>query len=378
MIESPNEIINFGAGPAKLPKAVTQKLQQSLGNFDGTGIGIHEISHRSTNFAALMASIEDRTRQLIGREQSERFSVLFMQGGGTLQFSAVPMNLIDDKVIDKLVYLVTGNWSRQAAQEAISLGYNVQMVELNALAEVDWDQIRSDIHHHAPKLVYYCDNETIDGIEMPSSTFIAEKLQIDPSKTILVSDMSSNFMSRSIDLSRMGLIFASAQKNIGPSGIAVVLVRRDLLQRHHRQKNLPKMLDYHLFEKHGSLYNTPPTFALHAVNLVLGWIIEEFGTLEAVDQFSKQKASLLYDIIDRSPSTMINKVPAEYRSRMNVIWQLKETSKESGFLEQAKALGMVQLKGHRSVGGLRASLYNAITLEETRNLADLLSQNNNK
>jgi len=372
MIESPRVIINFGAGPAKLPKVVTQKLQQSLVDFNGSGVGIHEISHRSANFAAIMASIEDRTRQLIGREQSERFSVLFMQGGGTLQFSAVPMNLINDKANDKLVYLVTGNWSRQAAQEAACLGYNVESIELNALAEVDWDQIRFDIHQHAPKIVYYCDNETIDGIEMPSCAFIGHKLQIDPAKTILVSDMSSNFMSRPVDLSKMGLIFASAQKNIGPSGIAVVLIRKELLQS--PQKNLPKMLDYHLFEKHGSLYNTPPTFALHAVDLVLGWIIDEFVTLEAVDQFSKQKAIALYDIIDRSPSTMINKVPAEYRSRMNVIWQFKEASKESKFLEQAIALGMLQLRGHRSVGGLRASLYNAITLEETRALADLLSK----
>lgn len=362
-------VINFGAGPAKLPPAVLEKIHAQLLDYEG-GMSILETSHRSPTFDKIIRGAEDRVRRLVGG--CEEHAVLFMQGGGTLQFSAAPMNLAGKD--ETLWYIATGQWSRKAAEEAEALGYNVKTVELE-LSEGGLERAREIIHKDgAPSYLYYCDNETIDGIEFPSSQYLASALSLDPALTTIVCDMSSNFLSRPIDVSQFGLIFATAQKNIGPAGVTIVLVRKDLLQR-GMVTAIPKMLDYRVFAKDGSLYNTPPVFSIYATGLVIEHLESEFdGSLEAIDQFSKHKSSILYDAIDQSAGKLVNKVPHQFRSRMNVVWQTASPEDESLFLKEAKEHGMVQLKGHRSVGGMRASIYNAITVEETQQLADLINK----
>ncbi len=367
-------VINFGAGPAKIPPAVVQELSDALNPFQ-EAIGILEMSHRSKKFTEIIQSGESKIRSLAG--VGDEHSVLFMQGGGTLQFAAAPLNLIGDDKHIPLYYLITGHWSRQAAFEAINLGYNVQMIELiekdeaGRMSFIDLAITKDRLFEHGnPHYLYYCDNETIDGIEFPTSTFVVDSLGIDCAKTRVVCDMSSNFLSRLIETSKFSLIFATAQKNIGPSGVTVVILQRGILQK---SSHLPKMLDYSIFEKHKSLYNTPPCFSVFAVERVLAWLTANFESLEQIDQFSREKASVLYAILDTRPDIFINKVPSMYRSRMNVVWQFVESKKEAEFLALAESKGMQQLKGHRSVGGLRASLYNAITLTETRALVDILA-----
>lgn len=363
--------INFGAGPAALPKPVLQQIQSEFLDYQGEGMSILEMSHRTPAFDRIISSAEERVRTLAG--VGPEWAVLFMQGGGTLQFSAVPMNLVADKS-RALDYVVTGQWSRKAAEEAQRLGFNVRIHEMNGtgLSDEGFSRLKDTIHaDEDPFYVYYCDNETIDGIEMPNSEYISKILDLDARKTILISDMSSNFLSRPMDMKRFGLIFATAQKNIGPAGVTIVLVRRDLLASN--ETALPKMLDYRLFAKEASLYNTPPVFAIYVTELVLAWLQETFhGSLAKVDDFSKSKGALLYEAIDGSHGKMMNSVPRPFRSRMNIVWQYANSADEKTFMAQASAARMVQLKGHRSVGGMRASLYNAITLQETKELAQLL------
>lgn len=362
---------NFGAGPAALPKPVLHQIQSELLNYQNEGLSILEMSHRSPAFDQIIGAAEERLRRMVGAGQE--WAVLFMQGGGTLQFSAAPMNLVGDKG-RRLEYVVTGQWSCKAAEEARRLGFNVRVHEMKGedLSEAGFARLKATLHADGPPFyVYYCDNETIDGIEMPSSDYIASALGLDASQTLLVSDMSSNFLSRPIDMRPFGLVFATAQKNIGPAGVTVVLVRRNLLAE--VEEALPKMLDYRLFAKEASLYNTPPVFAIYVTNLVLAWLEDTFqGSLASVDVFSRSKAALLYSAIDGASGRMVNSIPTPFRSRMNVVWQYGRAKDEARFVAAAAEARMVQLKGHRSVGGMRASLYNAITLEETALLAQLL------
>lgn len=360
--------INFGAGPAKLPESVMAKIQSELLDYDNEGIGILEMSHRSPTFSGIIGKAEERLRRLVGIGSD--YEVLFMQGGGTLQFAAAPMNLAKDK--DQVLhYLVTGQWSKKAAEEAKILGYRVNEVELKDLTLEGLDSAKDLIFKDGtPFNIYYCDNETVDGIEFPSASFLSDRWNLDTSKTCLVSDMSSNFLSRPIDISKFGMVFASAQKNVGPAGLTVVVVRKDLI-KHAVQ--LPKMLDYRVFAKEKSLYNTPPSFAIYVTELVLKWLEETFDeSLANVDDFSNAKSQMLYNLIDQSNGRLVNQIPPMFRSRMNIIWQMPNTEEEALFFQLSKEASMVQLKGHRLVGGIRASLYNAITLDETEALASLL------
>lgn len=365
----------FGAGPAKLPEEVLQEAQSELLNWRDTGVGILEISHRSAEFAELMRESEARLRRIVGIPDD--YAVLFMSGGGTLQFAAVVCNLLkrDATAVD---YLISGTWSTKACEEAKKLlaDRNVQVNPVALLSEseervtlpAEWA-----LSPHAA-YVYYCDNETVDGIEMPSAEYIANILTARGVGVPVVCDMSSNFLSRPVDVSKFGVIFATAQKNFGPAGVTIVIVRRDLLgaDGEDRLLPLPSMLDYGMFARHGSLYNTPPSFAISVCNLVFHWIEKRFGgDLTQLAVYSEQKSKLLYNCISESEGLYRCVAPCGFRSRMNVVFRIClddgaiSEELEAKFVGEAKAQGLLQIKGHRSVGGIRVSLYNAVRMEDT-------------
>ncbi|CAG8608007.1 603_t:CDS:1 [Cetraspora pellucida] len=370
---TPN-VLNFGAGPAKLPTSVLQRAQAELLNYNNTGMSVMELSHRSKEFDNLHNKAQRDLRTLLNIP--DNYKILFMQGGGNTQFAVVVYNLLATKrhQIDDLEeefnppldYLITGSWSLKAAEEAKKLYNNVNIVfdakkfygSYGSIPpKEDWKLSGSKAAY-----VYYCDNETVNGVEFNNIP------EIDPSVP-LVCDMSSNILSRRFDISKFGVIYAGAQKNIGAAGLTVVIVREDLLVRSKNFDNknsdipaIPSMLDYKIMADHNSLYNTPPTFSIYISSLVFEWLLE-LGGVEAIEKTNLTKAKKLYEIIDNSK---IYKSPVEksVRSRMNVPFKIQREELESEFLKGAIELGMLQLKGHRSVGGIRASIYNAITLED--------------
>ncbi|QYJ99787.1 3-phosphoserine/phosphohydroxythreonine transaminase [Shewanella psychrotolerans] len=341
---------NFCAGPAMLPVEVMNKAQMELLDWNGQGVSVMEISHRSKEFIALTEQAEADIRELMSIPND--YHVLFMHGGGRGQFAAVVNNFLGDK--GKALYLVDGSWSSAAVDEAIKLAGSDQIDTINIvdksntikkvaipnLGELDKDY----------RYVHYCPNETVDGIE------IFEELD---SPWPIVADMSSNIMSRQIDVSRYGLIYAGAQKNIGPSGLCIVIVKDELLQ--HPQLAQASIMDYRLAVKHDSMYNTPPTFAWYLAAEVFKWLKGK-GGVAAMEKVNQQKAQLLYTFID-SNAFYENRVAVENRSTMNVTFYLKDESLNEEFIKQAKSKGLVALKGHRSVGGMRASIYNAMPIE---------------
>ncbi|KAI7790656.1 phosphoserine aminotransferase [Triplophysa rosa] len=358
------QTINFGAGPAKLPQSVLLKAQKELLNYNGTGISILEMSHRSSDFSKIINTTENLVRELLN--VPENYKVLFLQGGGSGQFSAVPLNLIglkEDRCAD---YLVTGTWSAKAAREAEKYGkVTVIHPKLDSYNNIP-DRSTWSLNPSA-SYVYYCCNETVDGVEF---NFIPDTKEV-----VLVSDMSSNFLSRPVDVSKFGLIFAGAQKNVGCAGVTVVIVREDLLGR--ALKECPIILDYQVQAGNNSLYNTPPCFSIYIMGLVLEWIRNNGGA-DAMEQLNKQKAAIINDIINHSNGFYSCPVDAVYRSRMNIPFRIgkKEGDEdlEMQFLDGALALGMICLKGHRSVGGIRVSLYNAVTVEDAKTLATYMGQ----
>lgn len=404
-------VANFGAGPAKLPESVISQLQKDLVEWSTSKVGIMEVSHRSPEFTALAKEAEMRLRRLL--HIPDDYAVLFMQGGGTLQFSATVYNLLNHTpmqstarpgtqgeqagAVVSLDYLVSGSWSRKAYEEAIKLTANLKQVQVNNVPIFsERDPITGDVVFIPPhdwklsknsSFVYYCDNETIDGIEMPASDYIPDLLASLGCNSPIVADMSSNFLSRPIDISRFGLIFAAAQKNFGPAGLAVVIVRRDLITRSkaipHSQMLLPipTIMDYSVFDISDSLYNTPPTIILHTCDLVFRWMENTFESdLKKVARFNKAKATLICDIIDRSRGVYAAVAPFEFRSTMNICFRITDRRTraisdilEKQFLKEADSAGLLQLKGHRSVGGIRVSLYNAVTLEETKMVASFMT-----
>ncbi|WP_299805175.1 3-phosphoserine/phosphohydroxythreonine transaminase [uncultured Shewanella sp.] len=342
-------IFNFCAGPAMLPPAVMQKAQQELLNWNGLGISVMEISHRSKEFIALTEQAEADLRALM--EIPSNYHVLFMHGGGRGQFSAVVNNFLGNN--GKALYLIDGSWSKAAVEEAERLAgkENVDTIELvsavNGLNKVtlpDLSKIDKDYRY-----VHYCPNETVDGIE------IFDDIN---SPWPVIADMSSNILSRKIDVSQFGLIYAGAQKNIGPSGLSIVIVRDDMLAL----PSLPQsaIMDYRLAVANDSMYNTPPTFAWYLAAEVFSWLSHVGGVAE-IEKLNIEKAKRLYECIDEL-DFYVSGVAKENRSRMNVTFQLTNPQLDSQFLAEAQAAGLVALKGHRSVGGMRASLYNAMPL----------------
>jgi len=342
-MESGSRIVNFSAGPATLPLAVLEQAQRDLVSLPGVGMSVLEISHRSKPFDEIMQGCEADLRALAGIPDG--YHVLFLQGGASLQFSMVPMNLLaPDASAD---YVVTGAWSQKAVKEAKRVGG----VRIAATTESESFARVPEQHELAlgadAAYVHYTTNNTIFGTEFH---YVPETGAVP-----LVADASSDIFSRPIDVSRYGLIYAGAQKNLGPSGVTLVIVRNDLLER--TPKSLPSMLQYGVHAENRSLYNTPPVFGIYIMRLVLAWLLEQ-GGLAPVEEANRRKAGKLYAEIDRSGFYRGHARP-DSRSQMNVTFRLPSEELEKAFVTEATAAGLDGLKGHRSVGGLRASIYNA-------------------
>ena len=331
-----------------LPADVMQKAQAEFLDWQSMGRSVMEISHRSKEYIALAETAEQDLRDLL--RIPDNYKVLFAQGGGRGQFSAVPMNLRGSA--DSADFLLTGSWSTGALTEANKfLKTNVVgnvvtqdgLITVPSISAAQIDQKSAYFH--------YCSNETVDGIEINDIP--------DCGDVPLVVDMSSNILSKPIDVSKFGLIYAGAQKNIGPSGLSVVIVRDDLLDL--AMPETPTFLHYQTMANHGSMYNTPPTYSWYLAGLVFKWLKEQ-GGVESIAQKNNQKAALLYECIDDSGFYM-NKVHPDFRSKMNVTFHLPNTDLDGIFIQETEQAGLTTLKGHRNVGGMRASIYNAMPLE---------------
>ncbi len=339
---------NFSAGPGVLPLPVLEEAQRDLLALPGAGASVLEISHRSKRFDAIIQEAEANLRQLLNIPDD--YHVLFLQGGASLQFAMVPMNLLGDGSAD---YLITGSWGQKAYKEAQLVGK--ARTAWNGKDENFTRTPRPDEYAIAPdaRYVHFTANETIQGVVFPSEPTVGD--------APLVCDMSSNFLSMPIDVRKYALIYAGAQKNAGPAGVTIVILRDDLLAR--VPDNLPAMLNYRVQAENKSLYNTPPVFAIYIVMLVTRWLLHTIGGLERMEQINREKARLLYEVIDQSEGFYRGHAHPDHRSIMNVTWRLPSEALEQQFLQEAQARGLHELKGHRSVGGCRASIYNAMPIE---------------
>jgi phosphoserine aminotransferase len=352
-----DRIHNFNPGPAALPLPVLKKIRESFLDFEGSGMSIVEISHRSMDFEAVLNDAVARTKRLL--KLDDRFHVIFVQGGATLQFAMVPINfLADGRSAD---YVNTGTWSTNAIREARLLNKPIRVAASSE--DRQFTYIPNEIAFN-PDAVYahITSNNTIRGTQWQRFP--------DTAGVPIVADMSSDFMSRPFDSGPFGLIYAGAQKNIGPAGVTLVIVREDLLQR--VPDTLPAMLRYTTFTSKNSLYNTPPCFAIYVVQLVLKWIEETVGGLEKMATVNRAKAEHLYRCIDASGGFYRGTAEPASRSQMNITFRLGSEDLEKRFLEEAAKNSLGGLKGHRSVGGCRASLYNAVSLESVEALVDFM------
>ena len=351
-----NRIHNFNAGPAALPLPVLEEVQESLLNFAGSGMSITEISHRSTWFEGVIDDAVARIKRILKLDQ--RYHVLFLQGGASMQFCMVPMNLLGAG--DSADYVNTGTWSTKAIQEAQLVGKSIHVAASSE--DRGFSYIPRSIAL-SPEAVYLhiTSNNTIKGTQWGQFP--------ETSGVPIVSDMSSDIFSRPLEIEKFGLIYAGAQKNIGAAGVCLVVIRDDLLAR--TPKNLPTMLRYTTHAEKNSMYNTPPCFAIYTVQLVLKWLEETIGGVESMAEINRQKAALLYDIIDRS-GFYRGTAETESRSLMNVTFRLSSEELEKRFLAQALASGLGGLKGHRSVGGCRASIYNPTPRSAVEALVDFM------
>jgi len=351
-------IYNFNAGPAMLPPSVLEQVQVELRDYQGRGMSIMEMSHRSKEYERVNAQAEVSFKRLLG--VGDGYRVVFIQGGASTQFAMVPMNFLAPGTTAD--FLMTGAWAEKAQEEAAALGQ--ARVAASTKADAYRRVPRPDEIDLGPEpaYVHITSNETIQGIQWPTFPDVGGRP--------LVADMSSDILSRPFDASKFALIYAGAQKNLGPSGVVAVLIREAWLAR--ANKGVPTMLRFSTHVKNNSLYNTPPTFAVYVLNLVLLWI-EKGGGLIAMGERNEQKAQALYGVIDRSGGFYKGHAALESRSRMNVTFRLPSESLEKQFVTEAQAAGMVGLAGHRSVGGIRASIYNAVSPEACRVLASFMS-----
>ncbi|MFU2488526.1 3-phosphoserine/phosphohydroxythreonine transaminase [Thauera sp. WH-1] len=356
-----SRVWNFSAGPAALPEAVLRQAAEEMLDWQGAGMGVMEMSHRGKEFTAIAAQAEADLRELLAVPANYR--ILFMQGGAIAENAIIPMNLIGDKRVAD--YVVTGSWSQKSQKEArkyaaVNIAATSEAIGFTSVPPMaDW-QLSAD-----PAYVFTCTNETIDGVEYP---FEPDLAQIGRGELPLVADMSSHILSRAIDVSRYGLIFGGAQKNIGPAGLTIVIVREDLLGR--AMPHCPSAFDYKTVADNASMYNTPPTYAIYIAGLVFQWL-KRLGGVAAIEAQNVAKAKLLYDFLDGS-DFYENRVDPACRSRMNVPFFLKDDALNEAFLAESKAAGLVQLKGHKSVGGMRASIYNAMPLAGVQALVDFM------
>ena len=349
---------NFNPGPGVLPLEVLQQAQAELLDFKGTGMSVMEISHRSKEFEAVIQTAEADLRELLGIPSN--YKIMFLQGGATLQFAMLAMNLRPAGT--SADYIVTGSWSKTAIKEAQKLGTaraaaNTEAEGFNCIpANLDLDPKAAYLH--------FTSNETIHGVE-----YFSEPTP--PDGVPLVCDGSSDFISRPINISKYALLYAGAQKNAGPSGVTIVIARDDMIER--TPANLPVMLDYKALAASGSLHNTPPSFAIYMVGLVFKWA-KKLGGLAAIEKTNCTKASLVYSAIDESGSFYRGHARPEARSLMNIPFRLPSEELEDTFAKEAKSNNLIGLKGHRSVGGMRASIYNAMTVEGAQELVRFMQE----
>jgi phosphoserine aminotransferase len=350
-------VLNFNAGPAMLPPSVLEQVQRELRDYHGSGMSIMEMSHRAREYEAVNAQAEASFKRLLG--VGDGYRVVFLQGGASTQFAMVPLNFLPPG--GSADFLLTGAWAEKAHDEAAAIG----PVRVAASTQADGyrrvprpDEIRLGAE---PAYVHLTSNETIQGIQWPSFPDVGGRP--------LVADMSSDILSRPFDANRFALIYAGAQKNLGPAGVTAVLLRESWLDR--ANKRVPTMLRYATHVKNNSLYNTPPSFGVYVLGLVLSWI-ESTGGLAVMAERNALKARLVYDAIDHSGGYYRGHAEPGSRSQMNVTFRLPSEVLEKQFVAQAQAAGMVGLAGHRSVGGIRASLYNAITPEACQALASFM------
>ncbi|KAL5711421.1 phosphoserine transaminase [Ranunculus cassubicifolius] len=347
--QSQDRVFNFAAGPATLPENVLKKAESELYNWRGVGMSVMEMSHRGKDFVSIIEKAESDLRKLLNISQD--YHVLFLQGGATTQFSAIPLNIC--KSDDFVDFVVTGSWGDKAFKEATKY----------CNAKVIWSG-KSGKYTKIPnfetleqtqdaKYLHICANETIHGVEFKDYPTPINN------DGILVADMSSNFCSKPVDVSKFGIIYAGAQKNVGPSGVTIVIIRKDLVG--NAQDITPVMLDYKIHADNKSLYNTPPCYGIYMCGLVFEDLLNQ-GGLEAVEKNNIKKATILYDTIDLSGGFYRCPVEKSVRSLMNVPFTLEKSELEADFIKEAAKEKMVQLKGHRSVGGMRASIYNAMPL----------------
>ena len=359
-------VFNFSAGPAVLPEPVLRQAAEEMLDWQGSGMSVMEMSHRGPEFMSIHAQALADLRELMA--VPPQYRILFMQGGGLAENAIVPMNLMGAR--GAADYLVTGTWSAKSAREAARYG-RVNVVADSARAgrgytfvhpQSEWALSRDAAYLHV------CTNETIDGVEFDAPPAQGDGAHDVPRDVPIVADVSSHILSRRIDVSRFGALYGGAQKNIGPAGLTLVIVREDLLG--HAHPLTPSAFDYKVVADNDSMFNTPPTYAIYLAGLVFRWLKAQ-GGVAGIEARNVDKARLLYDAID-SGGLYENRVEPRWRSRMNVPFFLKDERLNDAFLAGAKDAGLLQLKGHRSVGGMRASIYNAMPLEGVRALVDYM------
>lgn len=351
-------VYNFSAGPAQLPVSVLERAQEELLSYQEKGMSVMEMSHRSSDFKKIIERTEELIRELM--EIPETYRVLFIQGGASLQFSMVPLNLLKDG--GHAYYVNTGSWSKKALSEAKKIGEAKILASsddqnFTYIPELDLQQINEQTDY-----VHITTNNTIEGTrftKFPNTGHVP-----------LVADASSNILSEQWDVSKFGLIYAGAQKNLGISGLTIVIIREDLIG--HAKADIPTMLNYETYTKNNSLYNTPPTFAIYITMLLMEWLKEQ-GGVAAIEERNKEKANLLYKAIKDSKLFYSN-VKREDRSLMNIPFMTDSDELNKLFVKEAEQEGLHQLKGHRSVGGMRASIYNAMPIEGVKALVDFMNE----
>lgn len=351
------QIFNFSAGPAVLPKPVLERAQAEMLDWRGSGMSVMEMSHRGKEFTSILEKTEADLRQLLAIPSN--YKVLFLQGGAIAENAIIPMNLLNGKSAD---YVVTGSWSKRSVEDAKAYG----QINIAASAEAsgfttvpafsNW-KLNKDAAY-----VHYCTNETINGVEF---------LEVPDTHGVpIVADMSSHILSRPIDVSKYGVIYGGAQKNIGPAGLCLVIVREDLLEQ--ASPLTPAVFHWKTQADNQSMINTPPTYSIYIAGLVFEWLQAQ-GGVEAIEQLNIAKANLLYDYLDHT-EFYGNDIEHAYRSRMNIPFRLRDESLNDAFLKAADTRGLLQLKGHRSVGGMRASIYNAMPIEGVQALVEFMHE----
>nr|XP_043613683.1 phosphoserine aminotransferase 2, chloroplastic-like [Erigeron canadensis] len=356
-----DRVFNFAAGPATLPENVLRKAESELYNWRGAGMSVMEMSHRGKEFMSIIQKAESDLRKLLNI--SDDYSVLFLQGGATTQFAGIPLNIC--KPQDPVDFIVTGSWGDKAYKEAVKYckpnviwsGKSGKYTNIPNFTELE-QNVES-------KYLHICANETIHGVEFKDYPVPKNK------DRLLVADMSSNFCSKPVDVSKFGVIYAGAQKNVGPSGVTIVIIRKDLIG--NAQEITPVMLDYKIHAENNSLYNTPPCYGIYMCGLVFEDLLAQGGLVE-VEKKNVKKAKILYDAIDESGGFYRCPVEKSVRSLMNVPFTLEKSELEGEFVKEAAKEKMVQLKGHRSVGGMRASIYNAMPLAGVEKLVQFMKE----